>query len=282
VTPAVTVLLPVKAYHPGFLREAVDSVVGQTCPDWRLLVVVERGLGGEVEDVLGERVADPRVRLVANQGRQLAGKLNTGMRHARTDFVAILLGDDLWDPRAVEALSREIAAAPATDFFHSARRFVDERGEPISSVHPARASFHLDDFVASSPVRHLLCWRGEAGLAIGGMDESLNSVGVDDYDFPWSMAEAGATFTAVADCLYVARDHRESFRLTTHLPLNHHKRELARILRKHGASSDAIAARVAAAERGYLRQCLYRSRLDRWAQVARRRDPRRGWREPFA
>jgi glycosyltransferase involved in cell wall biosynthesis len=278
--PVLSVLLPVKAYHERFLREAVDSVLAQTAANWRLLLVCDAPLRPELERVLGERGADPRIDFAANEGRQLAGKLNTGMRRADTEYVAILLGDDLWDPRAVEVLSRAIDASPETDFFHSSRRFVDEHGRPISSVYRARP-FDLADFLTSAPVKHLLCWRRETGLAIGGMDESLNSVGVDDFDFPWSMAEAGAAFTAVDECLYVARDHRESFRLTTHLPRSHHKRELARIMRKHGADRATIAARVAAAERSYLRQCLYRSRLDRWAQVVWRRDPRRGARELF-
>ena len=33
-----------------------------------------------------------------NEGRKLAGAMNTGMRHAETPFVAILLSDDMWAP----------------------------------------------------------------------------------------------------------------------------------------------------------------------------------------
>ena len=111
------------------------------------------------------------------------------------------------------------------------------------------------------------------------MDESLNSVGPDDFDFPWSMAEHGATFKAVADCLYIYRDHRASYRLTTHLPLSHHKREIARIMGKHGAPPTAIAERLRTAEASYLKQCLYRSRFDRLLKVGRTPDV---WREPYA
>ena len=41
-------------------------------------------------------------------------------------------------------------------------------------------------------------------------------------------------------------------------------------MRKHGARRATIAAAVADAERGYLRQCLYRSRLDRWIEAPAR------------
>jgi glycosyltransferase involved in cell wall biosynthesis len=279
--PAVTALMPVKAYRADYLHEAVRSMLGQTCPDWALLVIVEESDREPLQEVLAEHLTDPRVGLIVNQGRQVAGAFNTGMRDAETGWVAILFGDDLWAPKAVEVLAASIASNPRTDFFHSSRRIVDEEGRPISSVHRSRPTVSVDDFGATSPVKHLLCWNRERGLAVGGMDESLNSVGVDDFDFPWSMAEHGATFTAIPDCLYIYRDHREFFRLTTHLPRNHHKREITRIMRKHGGDRVTIAAAVAAAERSYLRQCLYRSRLDRWSKSLRGHDARSGWRESY-
>jgi len=279
--PPLTALMPVKAYHEGYLREAVRSMLGQTCPDWRLLVIVEDSDRGELEGVLAEYLADPRIELIANEGRKLAGAFNTGMRRAETGFVAILLGDDLWSPAAVEVLASFIVAFPETDFFHSSRRIVDEEGRPVSTVHPSRPTVSTDDFVRFSPVKHLLCWNREKGLAIGGMDESLNSVGVDDFDFPWSMAERGATFTGIPDCLYVYRDHRECFRLSTHLPLSHHRREIARIMRKHGVRSPTIAATIAEAEQSYLRQCLFRTRFDRWMKRLQGHDVRAGWRERY-
>jgi glycosyltransferase involved in cell wall biosynthesis len=273
--------MPVKAYREAYLREAVGSMLEQTCPDWRLLVIVEGADQAELEAVLAEQLSDQRIEIIVNQGRKLAGAFNTGMRLAETEFVAILFGDDLWAPNAVEVVTKSIAAQPEADFFHSSRRIIDEAGRPISAVHRSRPEVSASGFLRSSPVKHLLCWNRQKGLAIGGMDESLNSVGVDDFDFPWSMAEHGATFAAIPDCLYVYRDHREFFRLTTHLPLNHHKREIARIMRKHGADSATISETVADAERSYLRQCLYRSRLDRWLKGLRRHDAHRGWRESY-
>jgi GT2 family glycosyltransferase len=279
--PRLTALLPVKAYHAPYLKEAIGSVLCQTSPDWRLLIIADKGKRSELESVLVEQLADPRIEMIASEGRQIGGSFNTGMRRAETEFVAILLGDDVWSPTTVEVVTNRIAASPAVDFFHSARRAIDADGSPISPVMPSRTSFSVAEFAVKSPVKHLLCWRRETGLAIGGMDETLNSVGVDDFDFPWSMAESGARFEAIPDCLYIYRDHRESFRLTTHLPLSHHKREIARILRKHGVDEAAIARRLDSAERGYLRQCLYRSPLDRWWKRLRKHDPRSGWQELF-
>jgi glycosyltransferase involved in cell wall biosynthesis len=274
----LTVLMPVRAYHPPFLERAIGSLRAQTSPEWRLMIIDD---GATWNDVLESACADSRVDLVKNEGRRLAGALNTGMRMATTEFVAELFADDMWSKDAARILTANIENHPEVDFFHSGRVFIDEHDRQISSVYPGRESFRLEDFEEGSPVRHLLCWRREQGLAAGGIDESINSVGPDDYDFPWCMAERGAVFRAIPEPLYLYRDHRECERLTTHLPLSVHKRELRRIMQKHNIPPERIERRIADAQRVYLGQCLYRSRLDRWLKVARGHDPRKGWREPY-
>jgi glycosyltransferase involved in cell wall biosynthesis len=273
----LTALMPLRAYHPRFLAKAIDSLRAQTSPRWRLLIIDD---GADWNDVLEDACADSRVRVVRNQGRGLAAALNTGMRTATTEFVAELFADDMWSKDAVRVLTEHIQNRPAVDFFHTARVFIDDDDEPISTVYSGQERFRLEDFEKGSPVKHLLCWRRETGLAAGGIDESL-TVGPDDYDFPWCLAERGAEFEAIQEALYLYRDHRECERLTTHLPLSVHKRQLKRILRKHNVPRERIARCIADAERDYLGQCLYRSRLDRWLKVARGHDPRQGWREPY-
>jgi glycosyltransferase involved in cell wall biosynthesis len=273
--------MPVKSYRADYLREAVGSLLAQTSPHWRALIIHARGARVAIEADLGEALADPRIELVEERGRKLAGALNTGMFEARTEFTAILLADDLWEVDAIEVLERNIARHPEVDFFHSSLRMIDDGGAPISGVVPARPDVSAAAFRQWARVRHLLCWRRELALDIGGMDESLNSVGPDDFDFPWSMADAGATFRAIADCLYVYRDHRSCYRLTTHLPRRTHVREIRRILRKHGVPRREIRRRLAHARDGYLKQCLYSSRLDAWVKEALGRQPAEVWRESY-
>ncbi len=277
----VTALLPLRHYHPRYLNEALKSIFDQTSPEWRLLIVVEPEDAVRFRSLLAQTLADPRVTLLPSDGHKLAGAFNTGMRAAETEFVAILLGDDLWAPEAVATLQANILAHPEVDFFHSGRRIIDGDRRPLSSEHAPSDVFSTEDFVWRSPVKHLLCWRRDKALSFGGMDERLNNVGPDDYDFPWTMLEQGAVFRAVPECLYLFRDHRDAYRLTTHLPRSVHLRELRRILRKHGVGSLLIERRLWRARRDYLRECLYRNRLDRWLKQLRGFDPKSGWRQVY-
>jgi len=260
----ITILMPLRSYHPDYLEQSLASVMRQTSPRWELMVIVEPRDLRKFKKILADALADSRVRLVVNRGRKLAGAFNTGMLEARTEFTAILLADDLWAPEAVEVLERAIEQHAEADFFHSSRRIIDETGAPISSVHKCRSHVTLEDFRTGTPVKHLLCWRRELAIEMGGMDESLNSVGPDDFDFPWLMAEHGARFCPVPECLYIYREHDDCFRLTTGLPLSVHKREIQRILNKHGLSAAEIEAWIERAQRGFLQQCMYHSHFDRW------------------
>jgi glycosyltransferase involved in cell wall biosynthesis len=278
----ITALLPVKNYHAPFLREALGSLFAQTVPDWRLVVIIERASDAGLLSELARVAGDVRTSVIFNQGRGLAGAFNTGMRAARTEFVAILLADDLWAPRAVEALTTQIRDFSAVDFHHSGLRVIDDAGRSISSLRHPPEHVALGDFIAGSPVKHLLCWRREKALSFGAMDESMNDVGPDDYDFPWTMLEHGATFRRIDECLYIYRDHREGSRLTTHLPMSIHVRELRRIFAKHRVPKAAAEERIRNARRDYLRQCLYRNRLDRWLrEKIIGIDPHNGWRLPM-
>jgi glycosyltransferase involved in cell wall biosynthesis len=173
----VTVFIPLKHYHEGYLRQAIDSVFRQTRPDWRLLIVAEDATVAEFRVLLREWLVDLRVRLIPRQGRMLAGAYNSAMRAAETEFIAPLLGDDLWTPDAVEVLGDCIRAHPDVDFFHSGRYFIDADGRRISSDYLPERPVTAEQFADRSPVKHLLCWRARMGLAYGGLDETLNNFG---------------------------------------------------------------------------------------------------------
>jgi len=283
----VTVLMPVRDYHAPYLQRALESIHAQTSPNWRLLVI-DDGANGALNRIVGG-LGDDRVQVVPSEPRGFAAALNTGMRKASTDFVSVLFGDDEWALDAVEVLTSSIERFRDVDLFHGSRQLINEEGRPISEVYSARESFTLADFEIESPVKHPMCWRRDLALELGGFDESLEPHGVDDYDFPWSLADAGARFMAVPDCLYLVRDHRDGFRLTTHVPRNVQLRTLRRIMGKHGVEiarhpsleRARLEPTISEAKRGYLRQSLYRSHLDRRLKELRGHNPRGGWRDEY-
>jgi glycosyltransferase involved in cell wall biosynthesis len=276
----ITIILPVKHYVPAHLRVAAQSVLNQSSGDWRLVVLADRSVAAELKSLLQGELSDFRVRLVCVATRNLPATINVGMKLASTEFVTLLLGDDLFEVDAIEVLQRAIRAHPDIDFFHSSRRVIDGNGISISSVHPSRVQFEWKDFLNGSPIKHLLCWRREMALAIGGVDEAFSTQGPDDYDFPWSMFEYGARFKALPECLYIYRNHCDGFRLTTHDPTTVQLLTARRMLRKHGVGFWRSLMMIYSKWRGGLgSQSIYSSRLSRRFHRFVGSDAEKQWRQ---
>jgi len=95
--PLVSVVI---ATHnrPAALREAVRSVLGQTIPDWEIIVVGDACRSDTAAAVA--TFGDTRISYIdlpVNFGEQ-SGPNNIGFARARGRFVAILNHDDIWFP----------------------------------------------------------------------------------------------------------------------------------------------------------------------------------------
>lgn len=278
--PFITAIMPLKSYKEEFLREALKSLYDQTCSEWRLLIVVEERDHDLFSHLLHHDLKDPRVEMVIMEGSPFSGSINTGMRRADTDFVALLFADDLWSLDAVEILQTHIQEHPSVDFFHSSRIIIDEHGKPISGVKLSKEQFSNNDFIWGSPVKHLLCWRKDKGLAVGGIDETIFKAS-DDYDFPWTMADHHAKFMAVKECLYYHRNHCEYYRKTTHIPTSVATRDIVKTLKKHGVGffQRYFIVLRNRAKGGLAQQSIYKNPLDRWIKSKLGIDAKKSWKQ---
>ena len=103
--PRVSVIIPTYD-RAETLPDAIDSALEQTVSDLEV-VVVDDGSTDDTPSVLAS-VDDPRVRPVVhatNRGANVAR--NTGIEHARGEYVAFLDSDDRWHP---EKLERQLEA----------------------------------------------------------------------------------------------------------------------------------------------------------------------------
>lgn len=99
-TPKVTVLMPV--YNgERFLRQAVDSILAQTCADFELLVIDDGSIDRSLALVQSYR--DPRIHLVQNGvNLGLIATLNRGIELARGDYLLRMDCDDISLPERLQ------------------------------------------------------------------------------------------------------------------------------------------------------------------------------------
>src|SRR5213596_3456681 len=142
----VTIVMPLRNYQADYLAQAVESIIHQSSRYWNLVFVVEKSDLNHFKRLLKTVLADPRTHIIENKGRKLSGAFNSGMKAARTDFIALLLSDDLWSTDTIMVLNEYICQYPDVDFFHSSRVIIDEAGNPISSVYYSKDEFSVNDF----------------------------------------------------------------------------------------------------------------------------------------
>jgi Glycosyl transferase family 2 len=107
--PTVSVVIPV-FNGERFLRDCINSVLGQTFSDFEIVVVNDGSTDGSPEIL--HSYSDTRLRMVSHtQNRGLAEARNTGIRSSHGNYIALLDSDDIAEPTRladqVEAMEQD-------------------------------------------------------------------------------------------------------------------------------------------------------------------------------
>lgn len=130
MTPRISVLLPV--YNGElFLEAAIASVLGQTFPDFELLVLDDgsRDRSRSIADRLAE--SDPRIRVFSWDNRGISTTLNAGLERAQGCLIARMDADDISLPQRFERQVRTLDAHPEMVALGTHALMIDPEGAPI-------------------------------------------------------------------------------------------------------------------------------------------------------
>jgi glycosyltransferase involved in cell wall biosynthesis len=150
--PQVSVVIPCFA-QAHFLSDAIESVLGQTYPDYEIIVIDD----GSPDDVRAVVERFPMVRFIAQENRGLSGARNRGLAECTGTYVVCLDADDRLLPNALAAGVGAFAERPECGFVWGRRRRIDVSGNPIPSSPlivegPARYDLLLRQNIVGPPV----------------------------------------------------------------------------------------------------------------------------------
>lgn len=124
----ISIVMPVRNAEP-YLRQSIDSVLGQTLSDWELLCVNDSSTDGSqaiLEEYAGR---DNRIHLFRHEGNAGTAR-NLGLEHARGDYVLFLDADDFALSEMLETAYRRSQSTNADIVVFGGRRF-DEQTQSV-------------------------------------------------------------------------------------------------------------------------------------------------------
>lgn len=191
-TPRVSVIIPCYNTAP-LIATCLDSVFAQTYRDFEAIVVND----GSPDTLDLEKALEPymnRIAYIKQANKRCAGARNTGIAHARGEFLAFLDSDDSWFPRHLELQMKQFDEDPSLGLVYANSILVADPTRPIDFMTkcPSDGPATFETIAVERcqiPIATVVV-RKSAILRAGGFDESLARC--DDYDMWLRTAFHGA------------------------------------------------------------------------------------------
>lgn len=105
----ISVIIPLYNKEKS-ISNTIHSVLNQTYYDFELIVVDDGSTDSSSEVV--QSICDHRIRLIHKENGGVSSARNVGIKAAKTDYVALLDGDDIWDSTFLEEQLKLIEEFP--------------------------------------------------------------------------------------------------------------------------------------------------------------------------
>ena len=118
------------------LTETLDSLCAQTYGDFEIIVLDDGSTDATAD--LAANHGDPRIRVVSQKNRGLAGARNGGIAAARGAFIGFCDADDLWQPTKLAAHVRHLENNPHVGLSFSGSELIDADSQPLGLSQQSR------------------------------------------------------------------------------------------------------------------------------------------------
>lgn len=148
--PRISIIMPVYNVE-AYVAEAIDSVLAQSFRAWELIIVDDGGNDSSID--ICRQYNDPRVRIISQANRGLAGARNTGILNARGDYIALLDADDRWLPEKLVLHVIHLDSSPDVGVSYAGSYMIDAEGRRLSQAQrPATDDVAAHRILCRNPV----------------------------------------------------------------------------------------------------------------------------------
>lgn len=183
-----SILVPAYETKPEYLREMIDSVLGQSYEKWEL-IIADASQSDRVRKTI-EEYTDKRIHgLFLNENRGISDNTNAALQHASGDYIGLLDHDDVLTPDALYEMAKAIEGAEEKGIDVRLLYSDEDKGNgTLTDFYEPhwKPDFNMDLLLSNNYICHFLVMKAEL---MKGLEFRREYDGAQDYDLTLRAAE---------------------------------------------------------------------------------------------
>lgn len=202
--PKVSVVLP--TYNgEKYIRESIDSIIGQTFMDWELIIVNDCSTDHTSQIVREYEKKDGRIRVIDNpENKKLPESLNIGFRNAVGEYLTWTSDDNMYLPSAFGRMKEYLEKHPQEYMVCAGMNWIDEEGQFLRK-HPEYSNWAM---MLNDCVGACFLYKRKVIEEVGEYDPKMFLV--EDYEYWLRILFKYGNIAYMGEVLYLYRSHNES------------------------------------------------------------------------
>jgi glycosyltransferase involved in cell wall biosynthesis len=108
-----------------YICEAIESIIGQTDPDWELIVIDDGSRDNSLDIANRYASSEPRIKVFNQENHGLATTLNRGIRESTGKYITVLAQDDIKAPEYITTMVTVLEQNPQVGAAYCQAQFID-------------------------------------------------------------------------------------------------------------------------------------------------------------
>ena len=183
----------------NFLTQAIESVTGQSYPNWQLCIADDASTDKMLTNYLKEFENNEKISIFyRNTNGHISAATNSALELADGEFVTFLDHDDKLHPHALAAVVSQLNEDPDVDILYSDEDKIDEHGNRSEPFF--KPSWSPDLLLSQNYTCHLSIYRKRLIDKLNGIREGTE--GAQDYDLILRASEQTEKIKHIPHVLY--------------------------------------------------------------------------------
>ena len=199
--PKISVLVPLFNTPDRFLDELIQSLLGQTYPNWELCLADASTTQAARVAARLARYTDPRIRVQRIENRDIAANTNAAAAMATGSWLALLDHDDVLSPNALYEVAKAAVSQPCPFLYSDEALFTGDITRPTAGHF--KPDYSPDYLLSCNYICHLAAFRADLYRELGG-ERSVCS-GSQDHDLFLRLCERTGGAYHIPKVLYYWR-----------------------------------------------------------------------------